>query len=458
MKIQFKKIEDVNLDNVFPVIDKKDYELLSGTKIPITVADWKKAKEKGSYNIAGIDISLDLIIPEDQIGMTELHHEVLERVRSKFIYCDEAVDTLMASLETRTNCLFWGPGGHGKSEITNEVMAFLQEKGKLDSKPYVMAFGDGMTEERLYGGMDIKKYKETGKIEYLLENSFMNHKVVIFEEIFDAPAPVLLALKDVLTAKEYRGGNQVFKLKTKVIIGLTNRSKAEFSDNDHSNEALVQRFPIGLEMVWPTYKRNDFIKLYRKVFGPDFNTHKQKLTRLAGICEMNNVDGATKISPRTAVVAAKLYMAGRKLELITDLDKTIIEKYTQEEREQEESDDQKHFLTRLESYIDDNDLEITDNSTDFMKEISKLETQFKTNGSFDPADLDFGDSDNSEIKLNKANFILNLINSQSPVPSLSKEFSRVKTRINDAITLIKTQDAKGTSETVEEDSDDSLPF
>jgi hypothetical protein len=459
MKIQFKKIDKINLDDVFPIINKKDYELLSGTKIKVTDAEWKKAKEKGLLTIAGLDINTDLITEEDNIGMSELHQEVLEKVRSKFIYSDDTVDTIMTALETRTNCLLYGPGGHGKSEITNEIMNYLLEKGMLKTKPFVQVFGDGMTEEKLFGGMDIIKYRETGMIEYLLDNSFMNHKVVIFEELFDAPAPILLMLKDVLTSKEFRNGNQRYKLKTKVIIALTNRSRKEFSNDDSSNEALVQRFPIGKEVIWDTYKRNDFIKLFKKVYdAKDFKNNKQKLTRLAGICEMNNIDGATKISPRTAVVAGRLYMEGRKLEMISDLDKDIIKKYTEEEREQEESDDQKLFISRIESYIDENELEVTDGSADFMKEIGKMENEFDAKGSFDPSTLDFGGANSVEVKRNKAEFIMKLVSSQSPVPTLSSQFNKLKSRIQDAITLIDSESTPGSSDPVDSDKDENLPF
>ena len=75
--------------------------------------------------------------------------------------------------------------GHGKSEIT---LDFLKAKG---INPYIITMGTGMTTDRLFGGLDIPTFEKTGKIEYLVENSFMNHEYVIFEEMFDAPDFIL---------------------------------------------------------------------------------------------------------------------------------------------------------------------------------------------------------------------------------------------------------------------------
>ena len=89
-------------------------------------------------------------------------------VGADFVFMDKSLSILDIGLKTGKNIVLYGPGGHGKSELT---MAYLAEKG-ID--PYVITMGTGMTTDRLFGGLDIPTFEKTGKIEYLVENSFMN--------------------------------------------------------------------------------------------------------------------------------------------------------------------------------------------------------------------------------------------------------------------------------------------
>ncbi len=98
----------------------------------------------------------------------------------------------------------------------------------------------------------MKLFNKTGEIQYLVENSFMNHEYVIFEEAFDAPVYVLTILKDILTSRELRNGHQVFPIKTKMIVICTNHSRSVIAD-DLSIKALMERFPLELEVKWQSY-------------------------------------------------------------------------------------------------------------------------------------------------------------------------------------------------------------
>jgi MoxR-like ATPase len=134
-----------------------------------------------------------------------------------FVFMDKTAKVLEIGFETGKNIVLYGPGGHGKSEMTE---AFFAQKG---IQPYVITMGTGMTTDRLFGGLDIPTFEKTGKIEYLVENSFMNNEYVIFEELFDAPDFILEQLKDILSSKVFRNGTQIFPIKTKFIICCSSR-------------------------------------------------------------------------------------------------------------------------------------------------------------------------------------------------------------------------------------------
>jgi hypothetical protein len=215
-------------------------------------------------------------------------------VGDKFVFMDKTVNILNVGYSTCKNVILYGPGGHGKSEIT---LDFLKAKG-ID--PFIQTMGTGMTTDRLFGGLDIPTFETTGKIEYLVENSFMNHEYVIFEELFDAPDFILEQLKDILSSGVFRNGTQIFPINTKFIICCTNRTRDEFSKN-MSLKALMERFPLELNVIWDNYTEISYNKLLESKFGVD--NVDPVIPYLLQEYAKNNIT----ISPRVAVTAYQVY-------------------------------------------------------------------------------------------------------------------------------------------------------
>lgn len=157
--------------------------------------------------------------------------------------------------------------------------------------------GSGTTTDSLFGGIDIALFNSTGKLEFLVENSFMNHEYVVFEELFDAPDYILEQLKDIITSKKFRNGTQEFDIKTRLIICCTNKTREEFSKND-SLKALMERFPLEYKVEWDSYTRDTYNYLFQTVLGKPY-------PELEFILEKLHLNGTT-VSPRTAIKAAKI--------------------------------------------------------------------------------------------------------------------------------------------------------
>lgn len=209
----------------------------------------------------------------------------------KFVFMDDVNKVLNVALNTEENIILFGKGGYGKSEYTIE---FLKELG---IEPFVLTMGTGMTTDRLFGGLDLRTFNETGKIEYLVENSFMNQEYVIFEELFDSPDFILEQLKDILSSGYFRNGNQRFEIKTKLIVCCTNKTREEFAKNN-SLKALMERFPLELEVKWDNHNRITYEKLLNTKLG--FAD-----PMLTYILEQYAIAGNI-ISPRIALKAAKI--------------------------------------------------------------------------------------------------------------------------------------------------------
>jgi len=212
----------------------------------------------------------------------------------KFVFMDKTASILNVGFSTSKNVVLYGPGGHGKSEMT---LDFLQAKGIT---PYVITMGTGMTTDRLFGGLDIPTFETTGKIEYLVENSFMNNEYVVFEELFDAPDFILEQLKDILSSGVFRNGTQIFPISTKFIICCTNRTRDEFSKN-MSLKALMERFPLELNVIWDNYTEISYNRLLESKFGVD------NVDPVIPYLLQEYAKNGVTISPRVAVTAYQVY-------------------------------------------------------------------------------------------------------------------------------------------------------
>lgn len=226
-----------------------------------------------------------------EVDFKEINTQQTKDSLNNFIFTEEVGKALDLAFITGENVILYGKGGFGKSEMAE---AYLRGK-KVDI--YIKTMGNGTTTDSLFGGIDIKEFNDTGKIEYLVENSFMNHEYVILEELFDAPDYILEQLKDILTSKVFRNGTQTFPIKTKLIICCTNKSREEFSKND-SLKALMERFPLELKVEWDNYTRDTYDKLFRHVLKSSDNELCYILEKLA--------QNGSVISPRTAIKAAKI--------------------------------------------------------------------------------------------------------------------------------------------------------
>ena len=238
--------------------------------------------------------------PPIEKGESELYLKIKNHLDARFIETEQIARILSLAIEGQKNCLLWGDAGHGKSQMVESAINGL---GRSDDC-FIQSFGEGMDEARLFGGLDFGKFKNDDVIEYNVARSFLNHQIAVFEEIFDAPALVLLCLKDTLTARELRNGAQRYPMKTESIIALTNRSPAEISELGAASHALIERFPLQLEVKWETYTSTIFKRLFAKVKpeAPEFMRET-----LADMCADIHDRGGF-ISPRSAIHALETLM------------------------------------------------------------------------------------------------------------------------------------------------------
>lgn len=182
---------------------------------------------------------------------TTLIRKARQEILANFFNVEPVVERLemfiaMNEIAPRTgNVIFYGKGGYGKTEI---VQQFLKTATGVD--PFVVNINQATTPADIFGGMDIDKFSKGDGIDYLFDNSFMNHEWVIFEEGLEARQKVLSALKYIITSGVFAAaGTQSRPIKTKGIVIVTNVDTADFMDSDDT-KAFIERFRITYKVGW----------------------------------------------------------------------------------------------------------------------------------------------------------------------------------------------------------------
>jgi MoxR-like ATPase len=242
-------------------------------------------------------------------------------LKNRFIHCDEIIQVLTHAFFQPCNVLLWGPGGHGKSDM---VMTALRALGYSDGEIFLQSFGEGMSEDRLWGGPNIAKLDVC--LEYDTDRSFLPYEVAVLEEILDASSQALLPLKDVLTRRSFMNGSNSVAMKSKVIIACTNKDPRQFAKDSDAVKALLERFPLQLEVRWPSYEQADYEALFGKA-NPKASIDKRKLHRIYAhvIANLNDDrESGFHVSPRIALGGLRLAgnsvgRHGRKKMIVEDI-------------------------------------------------------------------------------------------------------------------------------------------
>lgn len=235
-----------------------------------------------------------------------LHSEIINILDKKFVNYTEVAHILALSIFTRQNAVLFGPAGHGKSEMVEAVLEGLGlwDRTNPNTATLIQSFGEGLSEDQLWGGLDFSKlnHPSEAKMEYNVENSFLNYEVAVFEELFDAPPFTLLPLKHTLQAGFLAKNGKNFPMNTQIIIACTNKDPKEIEEMGETYRALLERFPLRLYVTWDKYDATAFSRMLRKHPAASKRMDEKTLILFSNLLEECRTKGDI-ISPRTAMKA-----------------------------------------------------------------------------------------------------------------------------------------------------------
>lgn len=242
--------------------------------------------------------------------------EVEQSLKAKFVHVDELFEVVRLAVNAKENVILYGPGGHGKSDITKFLLELIypEQVGKS------LQMNSSTTVSDLFGGVDFNTFHNEKILQFAFETSIFSKKAGIIEEMFDGRPDVLLALKEILTSGIacYAGNDSLcFKLQTQIVIGCTNVAPNEFvesADNIMAAKALLERFTFQTNVVWPDYSSNSYFEMLQKQTkvvsskDPLFATQ----ATYSEVCELLNIHMG--FSPRTAMKLWKTWENGNNEE------------------------------------------------------------------------------------------------------------------------------------------------
>lgn len=324
MRIKLNSLESIT--NINPFLR----ETLKGTEYNLDTHNKMLVQAKMPITLGGVSIPSDCyeILDNEKTSIKKGNYDdLINKISEDFHKSEDIMQCILDAFDLGHNVLLYGPGGYGKSEVTLAVFDALYEKGIIDEKPFIMSLSEGTTDEELYGNIDLKAMKND-EIIYNVKNSFMNHKYVIFEEMFDAQAQTLTALKDIMTSKRFRKGSQNVAIRTEMFIGITNKSKHEFATNE-STKALLDRFAYSLKVDWEGAVASDYVNMFKKVFKDYTPEDAAEFITIANLVIKCNSSGGflEHISIRTALAIMKTHLASKSLKFIEGISHSTIDTY-----------------------------------------------------------------------------------------------------------------------------------
>jgi MoxR domain in the MoxR-vWA-beta-propeller ternary systems len=233
-----------------------------------------------------------------------LKYKINNILKNKFVYTEPIADILASAIYSKQNVILHGPGGHGKSEMVEVVLSELglwDRHDPVNSATLIQSFGEGLTEDALWGGIDFRKLNSPTDPEmwFNVENSFLQYPVAVFEELFDAPAFCLLPLKHTIQSGFLAKNGKSYPMNTELIIACTNRDPSEIAEMGETYRALLERFVLRQEVVWPEYNSMAYFDLLAKHPKSVFMTENTRAA-LSGIFH-ECFNSGDFISPRTAM-------------------------------------------------------------------------------------------------------------------------------------------------------------
>ena len=270
--------------------------------------------------------------------------ELTKSLSEDFVFQDKAIRKVYTALATGKNAILYGPGGFGKSALTKAICRKL-------GLPIIYKIGyEGMTAEELLGVPNMTRLLKDSTYEVAFENSvFAKPGILILEEFLDCGPSTAAALKDILSERGFReGDNKKESLIASVII-TGNKDPKSLAKDDSSGAFYKERFPIWYKVIWESNKASNYLQFFNAYYKDEYVNNFKMFNLLSVLCE-NTSDF---VSPRIATEAADvmLELGIEFIDTIEGIDTSNLEKWKKETEKTQRLLSETEVLDEASKYI-----------------------------------------------------------------------------------------------------------
>ncbi|MFA6971798.1 MAG: AAA family ATPase [Gallionella sp.] len=239
---------------VVGLINKKSriwYEKNGKTKLRRRVREMVESQKVGDVGISIGGITLNSINAIHDIVAKFREH--FREVEGHFLERADELEQIKFAMLTREHVLLKGKTGTAKSKLGKYSFDYIK-----DAKTFAIQLSKFMSEEFLFGAIDIKKMKDEGKIEHRTEESIVDCQFAFIDEVFDGNDALLRSLLEVLNERTFTRHTQRLKANLHTAILTSN-----FVREDEATEAFLDRI-LFKSNVSPISQPGHRMKMYKQ--------------------------------------------------------------------------------------------------------------------------------------------------------------------------------------------------
>lgn len=193
---------------------------------------------------------------------------------------------ILYALLTKEHVMMHGNAGTGKSHLANNI--FKTIGGASVFSVHMTKF---MSEESIFGPLDIKKLRDDSEMVYKIEHGALTKDFLFLDEFFDASDSLLRSLLGILNEREWKKGSQYVKSPLHTAICTSN-----YTRENEVTGAIMDRFIFKMNVL-PISKAKE-IGLYSLK-----NSAPKELLSLEDIKGMSNDVMSDKIQIDSSVIS-----------------------------------------------------------------------------------------------------------------------------------------------------------
>ena len=225
-----------------------------------------KATETVTFNKVLFDKKVKLSIKNILNGKVsvsddiKMYNNFFDELNMKFINRGDIIEQIKYALITKEHVLIQGACGTAKSMLARTVINNI-----TGSTSFEIQLSKFMSEEYLFGGINIQKLINEGKIEHNTSEGIVKADLAFIDEFFDASDALLRSLLEILNERTFSRNKEKCKLHTAILT-------SNYDRKNEITEAILDRL-IFKGKVEKLSSQEDRLLMYENYINGDNNSH-----------------------------------------------------------------------------------------------------------------------------------------------------------------------------------------